>query len=65
MYGPDYVWMILGTYKDGWQYVEDEMISCTTEELLTATEGYLAITFSFYGQEKDVGRSGQVRFYHC
>ncbi|XP_071794546.1 gamma-aminobutyric acid type B receptor subunit 2-like [Asterias amurensis] len=60
MYGPDYVWMILGLYMNGWQYVEDEMISCTTEELLTASEGYLAITFSFYGQEKDVGRGGQT-----
>ena len=63
MYGPDYVWMILGTYKDGWQSVADETISCTPEELLIATEGYLAVAFSFYGEEKDVGRSGQVSVY--
>ena len=61
MYGPRYVWMVLGTYTGGWQTRPQDGVLCTSEELLIATEGYLAVGFSYYNQGTEVGRCGMVR----
>ncbi len=41
MYGPRYVWMLVGGYKPRWWAVEDTR--CSVDQLTQATEGYFAV----------------------
>ncbi len=41
MYGPRYVWMLVGWYKSHWWETEDTQ--CTIEELRQAVEGYFSV----------------------
>ena len=41
MYGPRYVWMLVGWYKSHWWEVQDT--ACTIEELTLAVEGYFSV----------------------
>ncbi|KAK2193416.1 hypothetical protein NP493_13g08014 [Ridgeia piscesae] len=42
MFGPRYVWMLLGDYPDGWWLVDDSSISCTPTQLGEAVDGYFS-----------------------
>ncbi len=59
MYGPRYVWMLVGWYKERWWEVEDTR--CTVDQLTQATEGYFAVDTlnSIIGNKRAV--SGLVR----
>ncbi|XP_038071683.1 uncharacterized protein LOC119740441 [Patiria miniata] len=39
MTGPDYVWMIIGWYRENWWMDEDPNIRCTVQEMNLAVEG--------------------------
>ena len=56
MFGPRYVWMLVGGYKDRWWEEEDPRCRCTTEELRQATEGYFSVDTlnSIIGPQKAV-----------
>ena len=56
MFGPRYVWMLVGGYKDRWWEEKDPQCRCTTEELRQATEGYFAVETlnSIIGNQKAV-----------
>ncbi|NP_001164698.1 GABA b receptor precursor [Saccoglossus kowalevskii] len=41
LYGPKYVWFIIGWYPDNWYTVQDDKINCTAEQLKEALEGHL------------------------
>ena len=61
MYGSNYVWMIPGYFSDDWMTVAIEGGLCSYDELKIATEGYIAVTYSFYGTGDDIGLCGKVR----
>lgn len=44
MYGKRYVWIIIGWYEDKWweRSLDQDDISCSTDEMTKAVEGYLA-----------------------
>jgi len=44
MYGKRYVWIIIGWYEDKWweKSLDQDDISCSTDEMRKAVEGYLA-----------------------
>lgn len=44
MYGKRYVWIIIGWYEDKWweKSLDQDDISCSTDEMTKAVEGYLA-----------------------
>ena len=60
MYGPDYVWMLPGYFGDGWWMSEHEGVTCTAEQLKTASEGYLTTAFSKYGMGSEPTVGGMV-----
>ncbi len=42
MYGPKYVWILVGWYSEQWWLDAENTTDCTAEEVLTAAEGYFA-----------------------
>ena len=54
MYGPRYVWMLVGWYKERWW--EEEDTRCSIAQLTQATEGYFAVDTlnSILGNKKAV-----------
>ena len=61
LYGANYVWIMPGYFDDEWKAKVDEEIDCSVDDLKRATEGYLTVTYSFYGVGTNVGRCGKVR----
>ena len=60
MFGASYVWLVPGYFSAGWQYVPAEEVSCSPEELLEASEGYVTVTFSMFSISEEFGRCGMV-----
>ncbi|XP_022083750.1 gamma-aminobutyric acid type B receptor subunit 2-like [Acanthaster planci] len=60
MFGPNYVWIIPGYFTNGWWAADNNGVECTPEQLKTASEGYLTITFSMYGLSEDPGICGKT-----
>ena len=42
MYGRKYQWIIWGGYNKDWWLVDDAEVNCTTQELVTALNGYMS-----------------------
>ncbi len=42
MYGPKYVWILVGWYSEQWWLDAENTTDCTAKEVLTAAEGYFA-----------------------
>ncbi|XP_033638862.1 gamma-aminobutyric acid type B receptor subunit 2-like [Asterias rubens] len=60
MFGASYVWLVPGYFSAGWQYVPAEEVSCSPEELLEASEGYVTVTFSMFSISEEFGRCGMT-----
>ncbi|XP_033634235.1 gamma-aminobutyric acid type B receptor subunit 2-like [Asterias rubens] len=60
LYGANYVWIMPGYFDDEWKAKVDEEIDCSVDDLKRATEGYLTVTYSFYGVGTNVGRCGKT-----
>ncbi|ELU13608.1 hypothetical protein CAPTEDRAFT_204049 [Capitella teleta] len=54
LYGPRYVWMLLGGYARNWWTLLDEKTNCTQEQMEDAVEGYISVNGfnSIIGQRK-------------
>ncbi|XP_070554748.1 gamma-aminobutyric acid type B receptor subunit 2-like [Ptychodera flava] len=46
MYGPKYVWLIIGYYSERWWETDIEDLDCTAEELRTALAGYFTVVWA-------------------
>ncbi|XP_033634369.1 gamma-aminobutyric acid type B receptor subunit 2-like [Asterias rubens] len=58
LYGPNYVWMVPGYFPDNWQQKTDG-VNCTADQLKTATEGYLAVTFNNFERSNEITSCGK------
>ena len=45
MFGPKYVWILLGYIEREWWLVNDTSITCSSHELSEAMDGYLATNY--------------------
>jgi len=45
MFGPKYVWILLGYIEREWWLVDDSSITCSSQELSEAMDGYLATDY--------------------
>lgn len=45
MFGPKYVWILLGYIEREWWLVNDTSITCSSQELSEAMDGYLATDY--------------------
>ena len=45
MFGAKYVWILLGYIEREWWLVNDSSITCSSQELAEAMDGYLATDF--------------------
>ena len=62
LYGPKYVWFIIGWYADNWYEVEDKSINCTASMLKEALEGHFTTEGLMLNPERDATTmSGLVR----
>lgn len=64
LYGPKYVWLIIGWYPDNWykQKMNDDRHNCTVEQLEEALEGHLTTEAVILHQEPtmtDVGMTAE------
>ena len=57
MYGSKYAWLFPGWYSlQWWKKYPD--VGCTSEELATAIDGYIAFAFAMLNPNDDVGVAG-------
>ena len=61
MYGPKYVWIIIGWYPDNWYKQPDTSINCTAEQMQKALEGHFTTEGLMLNQDNSPTVSGQVR----
>ena len=61
LYGPKYVWLVIGWYADDWFLSNDSSIDCTPEQMRLATEGHLTTEGIMLNPDENVTISGLVR----
>lgn len=61
LYGPKYVWFIIGWYPDNWYRKEDKNINCTADQLKEALDGSFATEGLMFNLDNSRTISGMVR----
>jgi gamma-aminobutyric acid type B receptor len=60
LYGPKYVWFIIGWYPDNWYLENDPAIDCTMEQMKEAVQGHLTTEGLMLNQDNTQTFSGMV-----
>lgn len=61
MYGPKYVWILLGYIEKEWWNLEDSSVECSPEEMFEAMDGHLATDHLYHTDKEKRTVSGKVR----
>ncbi|XP_077986305.1 gamma-aminobutyric acid type B receptor subunit 1-like isoform X2 [Glandiceps talaboti] len=62
LYGPKYLWFIIGWYPDNWytKVTDDEKLNCTGEQLKEALEGHLTTEVMMLNPDDSITISGMT-----
>nr|XP_006811622.1 PREDICTED: gamma-aminobutyric acid type B receptor subunit 2-like [Saccoglossus kowalevskii] len=59
IYGPKYVWIILGIFGPEWWIRDADLLDCTTDEMNAAVRGYFAISWATWSLDTGPTISGK------
>lgn len=65
LYGPKYVWFLIGWYADDWYKQPDKSVNCTAEQLKEALEGHFTTEGLMLNQDNAPTVSGLVSDDHA
>ena len=65
MYGPRYVWILLGYIEEKWWTYNDSSVDCTPSQMLEAANGYLATNNLRHAPMNHTTVSGKVSTTQC
>ena len=61
MYGPRYVWILIGYMEEEWWNYADPSVDCTPSQMLEAANGYLATNNLWHASLNHTMVAGKVR----
>ena len=60
LYGPKYVWFLIGWYADDWYRQYDPHVNCSAEQMKEALEGHFTTEGLMLNQDNSSTISGMV-----